>query len=61
VMATNALNHDNRGGYIGTISSPQFGQATSVFTGFGGQPGGGPGGGTSANNRRIELGMRLQF
>ncbi len=57
VMATNALNHDNRGGYVGTISSPQFGQPTNVFTGFGGAGGGG----TTANNRRIELGMRLQF
>ncbi len=57
VMVTNVLNHDNRGGYVGIVSSPLFGQATSTYTGFGG----GPGGGTQANNRLVELGMRLQF
>ncbi len=57
VMVTNVLNHDNQGGYVGYPSSPQFGQPTNVFTGFGGAGAGG----TQANNRRVELGMRLQF
>ena len=56
---TNVLNHDNPGGYQGVLTSNQFGQATSVNTGFGGGPGGG--GGSTANNRRIELGVRFNF
>ncbi|HUB83571.1 MAG TPA: carboxypeptidase regulatory-like domain-containing protein [Bryobacteraceae bacterium] len=62
---TNALNHFNPGGYDGVLTSTQFGQATSVNTGYGG---GGPGGGafggpggSTANNRRIDLGLRLNF
>jgi len=65
---TNALNHFNPGGYDGVLTSTQFGQATSVNTGYGGGgPGGGgfggPGGmgGSTANNRRIDLGLRLNF
>jgi hypothetical protein len=63
---SNALNHLNPGGYEGVLTSTQFGQATSVNTGFGGGgpggggPGGGMGGGT-ANNRRIDLSLRLTF
>jgi hypothetical protein len=57
VMVVNILNHTNPGGYVGIISSPQFGQPTSVFTGFGG----GPGGGGAANNRRVELSLRFTF
>jgi hypothetical protein len=56
---TNALNHLNPGGYQGSLTSPQFGQATSVNTGFGGGPGGGAG--STANNRRIDLSVRLSF
>jgi len=56
---TNVLNHDNPGGYQGVLTSNQFGQATSVNTGFGGGPGGG--GGSTANNRRIELSIRFNF
>ena len=59
---TNALNHFNPGGYDGVLTSTQFGQPTSVNTGFGG--GGGPGGGgagSAANNRRIDLSLRLSF
>jgi len=40
---TNALNHFNPAGYDGVLTSTQFGQATSVNTGFGGGPGGGGG------------------
>lgn len=60
VTVTNVLNHFNPGGYQGVITSPQFLQATTVNTGFGG---GGPlgGGGGAANNRRIELDMRFTF
>jgi hypothetical protein len=57
---TNILNHDNPGGYQGCLCSNQFGQATSVNTGYGG----GfvtAGGGTTANNRRVELGLRFTF
>jgi hypothetical protein len=57
---TNVLNHLNPAGYSGVLTSPQFGQATSVNTGFGG---GGPGGGagSTANNRRIDLSVRFNF
>jgi len=61
---TNALNHFNPGGYDGVLNSTQFGQATSANTGFGGGgpgAGGGPGGGSAANNRRIDLSLRLSF
>ncbi len=57
VAFNNILNHTNPGGYTGLINSPQFGQATNVYTGFAGQGGGG----TTANNRRIELSIRLNF
>ena len=66
VMFNNVLNHVNPGGYTGNLNSPQFGQPTSVNTGFGGGgpggggPGGGPGGST-ANNRRIEMSLRFAF
>jgi hypothetical protein len=62
---TNILNHTNPGGYQGVLTSNQFGQPTSVSTGFGGGPGGGPGGGgpggVTANNRRVEFSMRFSF
>ena len=59
VNISNVLNHYNPGGYQGVLSSNQFGQATSVNTGFGGGPGGG--GGTTANNRRIDFSLRVSF
>ncbi len=60
---TNALNHFNPAGYDGVLTSTQFGQATSVNTGFGGGPGGGGmgGGAGTANNRRIDFSLRLSF
>ncbi len=63
---TNMLNHLNPGGYEGVLTSTQFGQPTSVNTGFGGGgPGGGAGGfgggGSNANNRRIDLSVRFNF
>ena len=62
VNFTNFLNHFNPGGYVGNLNSPQFGEATSVNTGFGGGGfGGRGGGGSTANNRRIEFQSRLTF
>ena len=62
VNFTNILNHFNPGGYVGNLNSPQFGEATSVNTGFGGGGFGGRGGGGSvANNRRIEFQSRFTF
>lgn len=62
-MFNNVLNHLNPAGYSGVLTSPLFGQPTSVNTGFGGGPGGGGpgGGGGAANNRRIELQLRFSF
>jgi hypothetical protein len=59
-MFNNVLNHVNPAGYIGILTSPQFGQPTSINTGFGGGPGGGFGG-MAANNRRVELQLRFSF
>jgi hypothetical protein len=62
VMFNNLINHYNPGGFIGNLNSPQFGQPTSINSGFGGGPGGGGGfGGSVANNRRIEFQTRLTF
>jgi len=63
VMVNNILNHLNPGGYTGNLNSPQFGQPSSVNTGFGGGggPGGGGPGGSVANNRRVDLSLRLAF
>ncbi len=68
---TNVLNHLNPGGYQGVLSSTQFGQATTVNTGFGGGgfngsngSGGGFNGnaaGSTANNRRLEFQLRFAF
>ena len=67
LVFNNVLNHFNPGGYVGVLNSPQFGQPTSVNTGFGGGGGpggggpGGGGGGSTANNRRIEMSLRFAF
>ena len=63
VNVTNILNHFNPGGYVGNLNSPQFGEATSVNTGFGGGGFGGRGGGFggTANNRRVEFQSRFTF
>ena len=61
-MFNNVLNHVNPAGYTGILTSPQFGEPTSINSGFGGGgPGGGGFGGTVANNRRIELQLRFSF
>jgi hypothetical protein len=58
VMCANVLNHVNPGGYTGILTSPQFGQPSSVNTGFGGGRGGF---GSTANNRRVEMSLRFNF
>ncbi|MEO7142493.1 MAG: TonB-dependent receptor, partial [Bryobacteraceae bacterium] len=52
VQARNLFNHDNLGPYIGNLTSPLFGQANSLAGGFRD---------SSANNRRLELSLRLSF
>ncbi len=54
----NILNHNNPGPIIGNVTSPLFGQANQPY-GAGGL--GGTGFSESANNRRLELQMRLTF
>lgn len=67
VTFTNLLNHFNPSGYQGALNSTQFGEPTTVNTGFGGGgqgglQGGGPAGqGSAANNRRIEFQTRFTF
>src|SRR5262249_5863560 len=59
---TNILNHTNPGGYQGVLTSNQFGQPTSVNTGFGGGfggPGGGGFGGGTRHHRRLQPSARF--
>lgn len=58
ISVSNLLNRRNDGTPVGNLSSPRFGQSTSLagfFNGFGG------GGGGEAGNRRIELQIRASF
>jgi hypothetical protein len=55
VNARNMLNHVNLGNPISNLSSPLFGQSTSL----GG--GGGFGGGGASANRRLDLSLRFTF
>ncbi len=55
ISAQNLINHNNPGPIIGNITSPLFGQANQAAGG------GGQGFSESANNRRIELQLRLTF
>jgi hypothetical protein len=65
ISARNAFNHVNLGQPNGVITSPFFGESTSLAGGgFGGGPGGGGGfggSGSAAGNRRIELQLRFTF
>jgi hypothetical protein len=67
ISARNAFNHVNFGQPNGVISSPFFGESTSLASGGpgGGGPGGGGGGfggsGSAAGNRRIEFQLRFTF
>ncbi len=58
VNVRNALNHVNYGVPNGLLTSPFFGQSTSLATGGGGGFGGA---GSAAGNRRVELQLRFQF
>jgi hypothetical protein len=52
----NLLNHTNPGPIIGNITSPLFGQANQMFGGANGE-----GFSENADNRRLEMQMRLAF
>jgi hypothetical protein len=66
-MARNAFNHANLGQPNGNLTSPFFGQSTSLAGGFGnfqgggGGQGGGQGGAGAAGNRKVEIQVRFQF
>jgi len=55
VMAQNLLNHPNYASPNGDLSSPFFGQSTSLQGGFG------PEGPTSTYLRKVSLQLRLTF
>jgi hypothetical protein len=68
ISARNAFNHVNYGAPNGVLTSPFFGESTTLSSGNlpGGAGGGGGrtqfgGVGTAAGNRRIEFQLRLQF
>ncbi len=54
ISARNLLNHVNEGSIIGNITSPLFGQSNQIAGGVGAFA-------ETANNRRVELQMRLTF
>jgi hypothetical protein len=58
VNARNVFNVVNLAAPNGTLTSPFFGQSTSLAGGGGGPFGGG---GNAAGNRRIEFQLRLSF
>ena len=61
---SNLFNRKNASTPVGNLSSPLFGQSTSLagfFMGFGPGGFGGGGGGGEAGNRRIELQLRANF
>jgi len=55
LSARNLLNHANYASPSGNLSSPFFGQYTSLASGFG------PMGGASTFERKIDLQLRFQF
>jgi len=57
----NLLNHTDPSSIIGNITSPLLRHANQPSGGGGGFGGGGVGFSESANNRRLELQMRLSF
>ena len=56
MSARNVLNHTNPGPIIGNIASPLFGRANQMAGGLGGG-----GFNENANNRRLEMQLRLAF
>jgi len=64
ISVSNLFDRTNAAAPVGNLTSPQFGQSTSLagfFMGFGPGGFGGGGGGGEAGNRRIELQARLNF
>jgi hypothetical protein len=61
VEVRNLLNSVNPNTPVGTLGSPQFGQAQGISSGFGPRPGGFFGGPTQSANRRLELQVRFSF
>jgi hypothetical protein len=50
VFVNNVFNHLNRGGWVGNLSSPLFGQSTSIYLQR-----------QTSNDRMIQLGTQLSF
>ena len=55
IYARNLFNHDNLGSPVNSLSSPNFGESLGIASGGYG------GAGSTANNRRIEMGVRFSF
>jgi hypothetical protein len=55
IYARNLFNHDNLGAPVNSLSSPNFGESLGIASGGYG------GAGSTANNRRIEMGIRFSF
>ena len=51
IDVNNVLNHLNQGSYVGSLSSPLFGQSTAMNNGFS----------DTSNNRKVQLGMLFTF
>jgi hypothetical protein len=56
MSARNILNHTNPGPIVGNITSPLFGQANQMAGSVNGE-----GFSENANNRRLELQMKVTF
>jgi hypothetical protein len=61
VNVTNILNHFNPTGYVGNLTSTFFGEPTGANTSFGGGGIAAAGAGSSANNRRLDFSVALNF
>ena len=55
ISARNVINHVNYAPPVGNLSSPSFGESTSLAGGFG------PFASGAAGNRKIELQVRFSF
>jgi len=50
IDVNNVFNHLNQGGFVGNLSSPLFGQSTSIYLSR-----------DTSNNRRVQFGMQFNF
>ena len=50
VSCNNPINHLNKGGWVGNLSSPLFGQSTAIYLQR-----------ETSNNRRLDFGMQFGF